>query len=261
MRLEKELKQIGLEEKEAKVYLAALELGPASIQHLTKKSGIKRSTVYEMIKNLKGMGFMSETAKGKRKLIVAAEPESLKRGLKEKERLLAEIMPELKSLSNVGSVKPKIMFYEGRDGVKEIYYDTLKAKRKMAYWVSPIQSIVEYLGEDFLIKYVDERTKKGIWIKSLHITSKKFANYKYLNPATYEKTLRKVKFTPPDINISNTIAIYDNKVAIISSQKEGLGFIVESEEYANTMKIFYNTLWNISRTYEEMGFIKKENSV
>lgn len=243
------LQQLGLSEKEARVYLAALELGPENIQALTKKSGIKRSTVYEMIKNLKAMGLMSETTKGKRKLFIAAEPENLKKNLIQKERLLAEILPELKSISNIGFNKPKIMFFEGKDGLKEIYWDTLKVKNKMEFWISPIRDIAETVGEDFLIKYIDERVKKGIWIKSLHISSKKVPTYKYLDPATYERTLRKVRFSPPEIDIANTIAVYDNKVAVMSSKKEGFGFIIESADYTNTMKVFYELLWNASKEY------------
>jgi len=249
MQLTQSLKQIGLDEKEAKVYLAALELGPTNIQNLAKKSAVKRSTVYEMIKNLKKMGLMSETTKGKRKLIVASGPENIKKSIIEKEKLLNQILPELKSISNIGFVEPRIMFFEGKEGLKEIYWDTLKTKSKMELWISPIQDIVETVGEEFLIKYIDERVKKGIWIKSLHITSKKVPTYKYLDPKTYEKTLRQVRFSAEEIDIPNTIAIYDNKVAIMSSKKEGFGFIIESEDYAKTMTVLYNTLWSASKEF------------
>ena len=138
--------------------------------------------------------------------------------------------------------------------MREIYWDALNIKNKMAYWVSPIKSVMETVGEDFLNKYIEAKAKKGIWIKSIHITSEKVEAYKYLSSETYEKTLRKVRFTPKEIDIKNTIAIYDNKVAVISSRKEGFGFVVESEDYARSMKAFYDLLWSISKPYEEMGF-------
>lgn len=256
MSLENELKSIGLGEKEAKVYLAALELGVTNIQNLTKKSEIKRSTVYEMIKNLKSIGLISETVKGKRRLFIASEPESLKRNIKAKEQLLNEIMPSLKSIDNTGLTKPKITFYEGRDGLRDIYRKTLETKSKLALWISPVQDIFETVGEDFLIKYINERAKREIWIKSIHVTSKNVSDYKLLSPNTYEKTFRKVRFTPPDINISNTVAIWDNKTSITNSRKEGLGLIIESEDYANMMRTFHELLWNISKPWHEMNFDK-----
>lgn len=250
MQLNKQLTQFGLEEKEAKVYLSALEMGQINIQGLVKKSGIKRSTVYEMIKSLKEKGLISVTTKGARKLYLATDPEKIKRMLSEKQRLFTDLLPELKAISNIGFDKPKIKFYEGVEGLREIYWDALNIKDKMAYWISPIQSVMDTVGKDFLEKYVEIKAKKGLWIKSIHVVSQSNPDYKYASPETYEKTLRIVRFTPPEINIENTIGIYDDKVAVISSRKEGFGFVVESKDYANSMKIFYDLLWNICKPHK-----------
>jgi len=250
MSLEQDLEQIGLEEKEAKVYLAALELGATTIQNLSIKAEIKRSTVYEMLKSLKNMGLISQSTEGKKKLIVAKNPDKLKRDIKAKEQLINEILPELKSLNNNTPFKPKITFYENKNGIREIYLDTLSAHNKTTLWISPIQSMLETIGEDFLNKYVEERTKQGIWVKSVYITSQQVPDYKYLKPETFKKTLREIRFTPHDISIANTMCIYDNKVAIISSRKEGFGFVIESEDYAQMMKIYHKLLWDISKPLE-----------
>lgn len=257
MQLNKQLTQFGLDEKEAKVYLAALEMGVINIQGLVKKSGIKRSTVYEMIKNLKEKGLMSVTTKGARKLYVATSPENIKRMLSEKQQLFKDIMPELMAISNIGFDKPKIKFYEGIEGLREIYWDALNIKSKMAYWISPIQSIFDTVGKEFLEKYVEIKAKKGLWIKSIHIVPQVSSEYKYGTPETFEKTLRLVRYAPPEINIKNTIGIYDDKVAVISTRKEGFGFVVESKDYANSMKIFYDLLWNISKPYGDADLNKK----
>lgn len=253
MSLEYDLKQIGLDEKEARVYLAALELGPATIQNLTKKSGVNRSTVYEMIKNLKSEGLVSETVHGKKHLVIAAEPENLKKKIKTKEHLLNSIMSDLKSLSNLSSFKPKIIYYEGREGLSEIYTDTLSIKEKKIWAISPSRSIMETVGEDFLNRYVEERAKKEIYTKLIHITSN-MVDYKYLDPRSYDKTLREVRFTPIGVDLDNVLVIYGNKVAVLSTQKEGFGIVIESREYAKTMKVFYNILWDISKPYGDMNF-------
>ena len=261
MDLEQGLQSIGLEEKEAKVYLAALELGPASIQDLTKKSSIKRSTVYEMLKSLQNKGLVSETTKGKRRLIIASEPEKIKRRLKEKEALFNQILPELKSLNNVDSIKPRITYYEGRQGLREIYMIALESKNKRAEWISPIQSVIETVGEDFLEKYIELKQKMGYSIRSLHVTKQRVQTYKYLDPVTFEKTLREVRFTPTGTDIPTAMAIWDNKVAVISTRKEGFGFIIESADYAKSMKIFYELLWNISKPWGDMDFDNKSKSI
>ncbi len=54
-----ELKNAGLSENEAKVYLAALELGETSVYRLAKKSLVKRTTTYLAVETLKEKGLMN----------------------------------------------------------------------------------------------------------------------------------------------------------------------------------------------------------
>jgi len=49
-------------------------------------------------------------------------------------------------------------------------------------------------------------------------------------------------------------------VAILSSQKEGFGFIIESADLVQTMKIFYELLWNASKTWNELFDSRDKNS-
>jgi HTH-type transcriptional regulator, sugar sensing transcriptional regulator len=260
MSLENDLESIGLEEKEARVYLAALELGPTNIQNLAEKSSIKRSTVYEMLKKLEPMGLITESIKGKRKIYIASEPEKLKRSIREKEHLLNQILPELRSLNNTGTVKPKITYYEGREGLRQIHNISLEVIKKEASWVAPIRSIMETVGEDFLEGIIEKRAKEKYWVRSILVSDQQVETYKYLDPTTFDRTYRKIKFAPPGLNIPDAIGIWDNKVAVLSSRKEGFGFIIESEEYTNTMKVFYELLWSASKTYGEL-FDSKDKTV
>ena len=252
MALENDLKSIGLEEKEAKVYLAALELGPTNIQDLAEKSGIKRSTVYEMIKKLEPAGLITESIRGKRKIYIASEPKELKKSIREKEQLLNQILPELMSLNNASSTKPKITYYEGRDGLRQIYNLALETVTKKVDWVSPIRPIIETVGEKFLEEHIEKRAKEKYWIRSIQITDQQVETYKYLDPTTFEKTYRRVKFAPPGMDIPTVFGIWDNKVAILSTRKEGFGILIESEELVRTMRTFYELLWNASKTWGEL---------
>ena len=46
------IQTLGLSEHEAAVYLAALELGEANIQEISRKSGVKRTSIYNFIDTL-----------------------------------------------------------------------------------------------------------------------------------------------------------------------------------------------------------------
>ena len=51
-----QLQDAGLSETEAKIYLAALELGQTSVSRIARKSGIKRTTIYLSLENLMEKG-------------------------------------------------------------------------------------------------------------------------------------------------------------------------------------------------------------
>jgi len=150
------------------------------------------------------------------------------------------------SLNNVNPTKPKIRFYEGNEGHREIYRETLKAKNKIAYWISPNTILMETIGEDFLDWYIEERKKKKIWIKLIQKVTVE-TPYKYTDPKRHEREFKDVRNPPPEINLPNVLAIFDNKVAVMSTRKEGFGFIIESNDYAQTMKTFHELLWNVSK--------------
>ena len=74
---EKELQNLGLSEKEAKIYLASLELGPETVQNIAKKAGINRPTTYLQIESLKEKGLISEFQRGKKTFYAPESPNRL----------------------------------------------------------------------------------------------------------------------------------------------------------------------------------------
>ncbi|MEK7566640.1 MAG: helix-turn-helix domain-containing protein, partial [Patescibacteria group bacterium] len=74
-----ELQEFGLSEKEARVYLAALELGKATADELAKQAKVNRSTTYVQIESLKQKGLVSSYDEGKKTYFAPESPEYLKR--------------------------------------------------------------------------------------------------------------------------------------------------------------------------------------
>ena len=52
MKAEEALKEFGLNDREVKVYLALLKIGTSSVHSIAEKTGIIRTTVYDIIKSL-----------------------------------------------------------------------------------------------------------------------------------------------------------------------------------------------------------------
>ncbi|MDD4990554.1 MAG: helix-turn-helix domain-containing protein [Candidatus Pacebacteria bacterium] len=118
--IEKLLTKFGLNEKEIKVYLTCLETGTAYAGHITKKSGLNRSTCYVILEQLIKKGLVSKSGNEKKFQFSAEKPERLLSLIKERqaqdailEKELANLLPELQSSFNRNKDFPKIKFLKG----------------------------------------------------------------------------------------------------------------------------------------------------
>ena len=71
------LKSLDLTDREIAIYLALLELGPASIRDLAAKADINRGSTYETLKILVKKGIVNYLPKGKRRIFQAEDPSRL----------------------------------------------------------------------------------------------------------------------------------------------------------------------------------------
>jgi sugar-specific transcriptional regulator TrmB len=240
MEIKPVLEQFGLTGRKADVYLAALELGSATVIEIAKKAGIKRTTGYDILMDLEKEGLVSETAKGKKRLFIGEDPEKIKRDLSRKEQLFSEILPQLKSIHNVSGTKPKIRFYEGIEGVKEVYNDTLKYSGEFVAFGS--EDVVKILGEHWTYDYIKRRVAKEIRVRAI------LPHTDYLEKEIQGRDQAQLRTTKlidrKKYPFSIEIDIYGHsKVALLSS-KEMLGIIIESTEIYNTLKFIFEILWD-----------------
>jgi len=237
------LTKIGLSAKEAKVYLAALELGKASIQDIAKKAGINRTTTYVMITELEKRGLVNPLKVGKRNYFAAQSPDTIldilkkeKQEIENKEREIKEILPELKSVYNVAPGKPKIQFYEGEAMFEKIAEDILGSGAK---------EILEIYNADLLPKTFSilektgfDKKRKELGIKSKSIYTRSAGRFKNPLELTEELFIEQEKFP-----FWSNIFIYANRIGIASLKGDMMGVIIESEEISETMKSLFKLAW------------------
>ncbi len=237
MQLNETLAQFGLINKEDDVYLACLELGQAGVSEIAIKANIKRTTTYDVLANLIKKGLIGQTIKGKKRLFYAEKPEKLNKLLEEKQNNLAEIMPILKSLHNTAGVKPKIRYYEGKEGLKEVYRDTLNYKGELLAFVT--ENIIKKLGQDFADEYIKKRKKAQITVKVIAPDLEELINYKKQD----KKYIKETRLVPANkFPFTIEMNIYGNKLAFMSFAEE-MGLIVESNEIADNMRSLFKLAW------------------
>ena len=235
-----QLIKAGLGEREAKVYLAILELGEATIAQITKKSQIKRSTVYDMLEILKEKRLINQSRHKTRPVFFAENPQKMIDSLEERKKGLEDVMPQLISMMNLLEKKPRISYFEGIESVKEIFEDTLK------YPDSEILTWMPYpylnLGEDFFWKYYNpKRVEKKIWMRVLapDAEANREAAQKMQKYIVATQFISNKVFSEFDIEIK----IYGKTKVGIISYAEDLGIIIESKKIHAGFRAIFESGW------------------
>jgi len=134
-KLTKSLTDFGLSDKEARVYLASLEIGPATAQVIAAKAKVNRPTAYLMIESLQRRGLMSDVQKGKRRQFVAGHPNHLryivaqqKREVEGKEKAVEAIIKEAEEIKSHDEGEIEVEVVDGWEGTKRVQEAGVNAK-------------------------------------------------------------------------------------------------------------------------------------
>ena len=120
MNLSNVLKTYGLNEKQAKIYLTCLELGSSSVQKISKKAELARSSCYEILESLKKQGLISEFKKKTIRYFSAEDPKKIITQAQEKVILLEKALPQFNAIYKKTGDQPTVRFYKGKEGMKLI---------------------------------------------------------------------------------------------------------------------------------------------
>lgn len=255
------LEKIGLNEKEARVYLALLELGSQPASVIGKKSKINRSTTYLVLESLIKHGYVNQHVRADVKYFTAADPKTIVQSLESMEKEIEINRNELEShltefyaLTNPLSIKPKVKYYEGEEGVKRAMDETLTSTEPIlawsAYnsWLDTKPSLHEYVKE-----YARQRVEKyKIPVRVLVEDTVRVRNYlfnEYPPLSSKKDPLMEIRWIPKDVpKFANEINIYNDKVSIVSLAKnELLGLVIESHEIAKTHKSIFEMAWKAGK--------------
>ncbi|MFA5158323.1 MAG: helix-turn-helix domain-containing protein [Patescibacteria group bacterium] len=242
------VEKLGLNPKQAMVYLAILQIGAGNIQEIAQKSAVKRTTTYSILDNLILRGLVTYRQKGAHREYFSENPRKIPslierqiHQMEDKQRSIEEIMPELASLYNLHSTKPKVRVYEGIEGIKQVFEETLSLKRgeeTLAY--ASYQTIKGYLS-DFIKDYIRRRASRGITQRCIAEDSEVAREELVKNDKRdlrVTRLINKEKF-PFDVDQIN---IYGNKM-FIASYKDLLAVVIESAAIANTQRSIFELAW------------------
>lgn len=230
---------LGLSEQEASVYLAALELGEATVQELSRKSGVKRTSIYNFIDSLKERQILQETKRKRRSVFSAAHPHQLLELEKLKLHEFERAMPELLAINNRSLRKPRVTFYEDINGIKEVYNNMLKYKQPIICF-SDQKHMWPTLGQEYCEYFPPERARRGIPLRM--IATDTAENRKY---AQQDKVLaRETRFISGERDFRTEINVYGNSVILASFRSvPPFAVLIEDKDIAETLRVTWQELW------------------
>jgi len=249
--MEEELIKLGLSEHEAKVYLAALSLGPSSAGQISEQTGIKRPTVYLALENLSKQGLIIESFAGKKRLFEAEKPQKLEKLTKRMRRqvidaeiLLESILPGLIKFPKQYAEEPKVSFYSGVEGLKNIALEIAACPTSWYFFGS---------GTKILEKLIKDK-RMDILHDSWALRGNPDRPKIYLITDTgvfalgkeWQKTKtpwREMKILPNMINVGSGFIIYEDKLAVLNIENKPFAAVIKSKEAVEVVKLMYQLIW------------------
>jgi len=236
--IEKFLEELGLTDKEVKVYLALLEVDGDSVIDLSKKTGINRTTIYPVLEGLSLKGLVSEIKVDKKVMYAAESPERLETyverriiNLEEQEKRLKDIIPQLKSQIREGGEKPIIKYFEGKEGIlhaNEEFVKSAKNELETMYMIYPKDEVDDLFDSSDINKF--KKIRKTRKIKSQSVFTYKKGDYESTDDS------KRIKIDWNKYPLSADISIYEDKVKISTLGKKFSTILIKSSDVAETLK-------------------------
>ncbi len=238
--LMKGLEAYGLDQKEAKVYLAGLELGATSVLELSRRTNLPRTTLYPILEKLALRGVFREGKEKSTTVYMAESPKQLIEKMHEREERLEETLPALELLQETSHGGPGVTFYEGTEGFKRLWKAVLDSGISEYRLLTSGVGLRDYVKEPYLInRVVEERKKRGIRSRQL-IRDGRVA--REIISKDHEE-LRESRILPQNVELPATVIIFGDQVAFITTRKENTMIILASGDVATTYKTLFDLVW------------------
>jgi HTH-type transcriptional regulator, sugar sensing transcriptional regulator len=232
------LMKAGLSKNESKCYLSLLELGSASANEISRKSGVHRVSIYDALRGLREKGLVSQITKANKLLFEAGNPSKINEIIADKEtelRNAKQVVPQLSSIFKSSKEKQEIHSFKGFAGIKTVLEEMLNSKTEILDFGAEYK-IKEFLPNDYP-KWDGQRVTKKIKMRVV-------ANIK-IKPTKI--LLTKIKYIPEEFNSSVSTYLFDNKVAMIMWVENPLGIIIEQKEVYESYKNYFEYLWKLAK--------------
>jgi sugar-specific transcriptional regulator TrmB len=251
------LGNLGLKAASRRVLSFLLASGVSPVSKISFDLNMPKSTIYDAVEELIGKSLVIEYNSNNTKEYGIIDPKQLARihdekilQLKKDQEELVKIIANTKKIE--ASVKPKIKFYAGQEGVKQVFRDSLWNDRdKISYIMWPTKDLFKLMGLEFSKWHSQDRIKHKVFIKVIRKASDrdfhKMEGAKELLAFDGWVKLCEEREAPKNVNWQMGFWIYGNKCVFASAGKEQIALSIESKEFSELMLALFNEMWEVSK--------------
>ena len=241
------LRRLDLSDNEQAVYLSLLTKGQATARTLASRTSLTRPSVYDQIKTLKKLSLVNELDIDNKAHFAASDLKNLSAllddridHLEQSRDFLESALPHLRD--SLETVDPKVRFFYGQDGVKQLLKDVMWHDTETIHILWPHDSMTGMFDQKFLTWFDARRATRKLTVHSLWPKETPKSDRTMFNTLT-EDTQKTLKGTFPKMGY----LIYGSKVAYLSSPAESYGYIVDSKEHHDLLVTQFDTLWHLAK--------------
>lgn len=234
--------KIGFQPKEAMVYTVLYQRGPNPVSTLAKLSGIKRTSVYDVLKTLIQKGLILSFQQGSTTYFAIDDVQKLYFDQKEKVQYAEKIVQELKAHS-LNTEGLQVNYYKGQEGYREMYEDILRYKpAELLGWMN-IDNFYTGIDTKREEQWTRERYQKGIKVRLILQDSKTSREMKKVSP----KINREIKIIPSGkFPFESSSFIYENHICLFHFSNEMItGVRIQHPAFYKMHKEVFEMTWKL----------------
>ncbi len=230
------LSKTKLTNNQARVYLATLQLGKATVSEIATAADIKRSLTYLILEQLQATGFVNPVPGFKKRVYTATDPNALATELERTAHDFKEMLPYLRSMQRKAG-KPYITYYSGIEGARRAMQQIRRPQE--ARYATSIREAIKYVPDEV------ERWKKT------YLAGKARPGGRHLLTESAEdrafgeaigQAEQVVRYIGKKI-LDMDLALVDNTVYLTAFDSEIHVTVIESEALYRSLCALYDLAW------------------
>lgn len=232
------LTAMGLSEPQAKAYICLIKEGQLTPPQVAVKIKESRTNAYKILERLEELELVRHGEHNGKLYYLPENPVALERlatiarnEVLRHEKQVRDTMPTLLDYFYAFSEQPGVRFYQGQDGIKQIFDDMLRTQKDI--YLVRSSADIKFFDEQFFDAFRAKRAKRGITTHALTPDT----THARKNKAQDEQ-MKFLRTLIPSSSYTASVEwnAYGNKVAVISYGEEAMGMIIESPQIAESFR-------------------------